>query len=209
MLQFVLILLATAGAQVFGGILSWFLVKNFCRNLRTAVLAEIIIMFLISTMLIGEGLRITLLSVVSVFIGIIAIGVLNKTIPHRHETRAEKLGFMVFIAMCFHEFPEGVAFGAAYLVNPAFGVLTGIMIALHNLPEGSIVSLPYFMKKKFVRGLGAVMVTQLLYIIGGIAAYSLMLNVPVELQAVSMTFAAGAMLYLITEEFLWVRCMND
>jgi len=202
---FILLLTATASVQILGGALSWFFVKKFCRNLGIVVLAEIILMLGISVLLINEGFRITPYAIISVLAGITLIAVFNKTIPHKHQTQAEKIGFLVFIAMCFHEFPEGAAFGASYLISPSLGLATAAMMALHNLPEGSIVAMPYFIKKKFSTGIKAVLITQLLYVLGGIIVYALLINVPRQLQALSMAFAAGAMLYIIFEELIWVR----
>jgi len=209
MLVFVLLLLAAAFAQLFGAVLSWFFVKKFCANIRIVIFAEIVLMLVISLTLIAEGLSITSLSVFGVLSGLLFISVLNKVVPHTHQTKTEKIGFSVFIAMCFHEFPEGIAFGASYLISPELGMITAFMIAMHNLPEGSIVSIPYFAKKKLASGLRAVLITQILYIAGGLIIYLLAINVPFELQALGMTVAAGAMLYIIAEEFSWVKCPNE
>ena len=206
MLVFVLLLLAAAFAQLLGAVLSWFFVKKFCANIRIVIFAEIVLMLAISLTLIAEGLSITSLSVFGVLSGLLFISVLNKVVPHTHQTKTEKIGFSVFIAMCFHEFPEGIAFGASYLISPELGMITAFMIAMHNLPEGSIVSIPYFIKKQLASGLRAVLITQILYIAGGLIVYGLMINVLLEVQAVIMAFAAGAMLYIIAEEGLWIRC---
>jgi len=208
MMMFVSLLLIAAAAQMLGGILSWFLIERFYRSIRTAIFAEIAIMLIIVAMLIEEGLRISSISITGLLIGIIAVDFLNRVVPHKHQTKAEKIGFLAFIAMCFHEFPEGVAFGAAYLIDPGFGLLTAFMMALHHVPEGSIVSVPYFIKKRFARGFGALAVTASLYTAGGLVAYSLIMSIPLELRALSMTFAAGAMLYIVAEEFLWSKCVK-
>jgi len=159
----------------------------------------------VSLLLIEEGLRITSLVFVGALVGIAAFGILNRVVPHKHETRAERIGFLVFIAMCLHELPEGIAFGSSYILDPTLGLAMALLISLHNLPEGSIVSMPFFIKKKFAAGFKAVLVTQLLYIIGGLAAYCLLLNVSEHLQALSMSFAAGVMLYIVFEEVSLIR----
>jgi ZIP family zinc transporter len=205
MIAFISLLLLVATAQIFGALVSWLFVKKFCSNLRAIVVIEAVMMVAVSVLLIEEGLKITLLVFVGALVGIAVFGVINKVIPHRHETRAERIGFLVFIAMCLHELPEGIAFGSAYLLDPNLGLVTAVLIALHNLPEGSIVSIPFFMKKKFAAGLKAVAVTQCLYVAGGIAAYCLLLNVSEYVQALAMSFAAGVMLYIVFEEILLIR----
>jgi len=166
---------------------------------------EIILMLSVSAILIIKGFHITSAVIFSVIIGIVSMAILNKIVPHKHQTRTERIGFLVFIAMCLHEFPEGLAFGSAYLIDPNLGIMTALIIALHNIPEGSIVSIPCFMRNKFKAGFKAVFITQLLYIAGGLIAYYFLVNVPQYFQALVMTFAAGAMLYIIAEEFFWMR----
>lgn len=208
MFTFILFLLVTVAAQIFGGAISWLFVKKFYRNLRAILLAEILLMLAISLLLIEEGLKITPFVFWSVLAGIITISLLDKIIPHKHKTDAERVGFLVFISMCFHEFPEGIAFGSSYLIDPNLGAITAILIALHNIPEGSIVSIPYFMKKQFVNGLKLVSITQLLYITGGLISYYLLINFSQQFQALTMAFAAGAMLYIIVEELLWRKIIK-
>lgn len=205
MINFILLLLIVAIFQISGSLLSWFFVKKFCRNIRVIIFTEILLMLIVSLLLIKEGLDITLFAILSMLAGIAVLAVLDKIIPHKHQTKTERMGFLVFIAMCLHEFPEGLAFGASYLISPSLGIATAIMIALHNIPEGSIVSIPYFIRKKFKLGLNAVLITQLLYVAGGFVAYYLLVNVSHYIQALVMTFAAGSMLYIIGEEFLWMK----
>jgi len=205
MLGFFWLLMLAAAFQIFGGIASWFFVKRFCKNMKAIVFVEILLMIAVSILLIEESIKITFLSIAGVIAGIAAICLLNKTIPHRHETKAERIGLLVFVAMCFHEFPEGIAFGASYLIDPSLGIITAAMIAMHNIPEGSIVSIPYFIKKKFALGVGAVLATQALYVGGGLAVFLLFINVSQQIQALAVAFAAGAMLYIVFEEFFWAK----
>jgi ZIP family zinc transporter len=205
MIDFFLLLLIVAVFQIFGSVLSLFFVKKFCKNIKIIIVIEILFMFFVSVMLLVEGFNITSLVILSTFVGIFVLAILNKTVPHKHQTKTERIGLLVFIAMCLHEFPEGLAFGSSYLINPSLGMMTASMIALHNIPEGSIVSIPCFMKKRFKVGFKLVLITQLLYVMGGMIAYYFLINVPEYIQAMVMTFAAGAMFYIIFEEFLWMK----
>lgn len=204
MFDFFLLLAIAAAAQVAGAVICWFFIRKIC-SMRTILLAEILLMLAISFLLLEEGLKITPFVLVSTLAGAVIFCIFNRVIPHKHETKAKRIGFLVFIAMCFHEFPEGVAFGASYLIDPQLGIITAVLIALHNIPEGSIVSIPYFMNKRFVFGIKAVLITQLLYVAGGLTVYCLSINISGQILALTMTFAAGAMLYVIYEEFFWIR----
>jgi len=205
MINFILLLIIVAIFQIFGSVLSLFFVKKFCKNIKIIIIIEILLMFFVSAILLMEGLKITLFVILSTLIGIFTLAILNKKVPHKHQTKTERIGFLVFIAMCLHEFPEGLAFGSSYLIDPNLGIMTAIIIALHNIPEGSIVSIPCFIKKRFKVGFKLVLITQLLYITGGMIAYYFLINVPQYIQAFVMTFAAGAMLYIIFEEFVWMK----
>ncbi len=205
MIDFVLLLSAMAFAQVVGGLLTWSFFKHFSHSLKTITLIGILLMIIVSVLLVAEGLRSTFLVLVSALAGLIVSGMLNKMIPHKHNTEGERLSRLIFIAMCLHEFPEGIAFGSAYLVNPYLGVVTAFLIALHNIPEGSIVSIPFFAKKNFAGGFKAVLITQLLFILGGLSSYILLLNVPLQFQYLIMAFAAGIMFYIIIEELLYLK----
>jgi ZIP family zinc transporter len=209
MLDFALILLATAGSQILGGVISWFFVKKFLGSLRIIVAAEMLLMLLVSSLLVMEGLKVTLFSMAGVFLGMAALFALNNTVPHKHQkTNAERIGLLVFIAICFHELPEGIAFGSSYLVDPGIGLAAAFFIAIHNISEGSIISIPYFLKGRFMSGLKAVLATQVLYVIGGLLAYYALISFSQQLRALAMAVSAGAMLYIIGEEFLWMRSLR-
>jgi len=205
MLDFLALLLAAAAGQVAGGGLGWFFVRKTRCSLRQVVVAEVLLMLLVSLILVYEGIAVTSLAAAGAAGGVLAIAALNVTIRHRHMTAARRLGLLVFVAMCFHEFPEGIAFGSSYAVNPGFGGIIAVLIALHNLPEGAVIAIPYSVGGRPATGIKAILATQALYVAGGLAAYFLLSGLSQELQAVAMAFAAGAMLYIVGEEFLWAR----
>lgn len=200
MQTFILLLIGMALAQIFGGLATYFFVHKYLKHAKKIIIAEMGIMLLASFLLIIEGFKTTIYSGLAILVGMTAFALLYKIIPHKHETETERIGFLVFIAMCFHEFPEGLATGAMYLLNPFLGLITAVTIAAHNVPEGSIATAPYFMAKETVRGIVAVLITQVLFVAGGITAYYALVNVSANIQAICMTFAAGAMLYIIFEE---------
>ncbi len=205
MLGFIVLLLVASFAQILGGAISWLFVKEFHKRLRLIILAEVSLMLFVAIVLIYEGLKVTNLVLLSLLAGIGIMCVLDKIICHKHKHDAKEISLLVLIAMCFHEFPEGIAFGTAFLINPALGLLTAALIALHNIPEGSVITIPYFIKGKLANGLKAVSLTQGLYIAGSLLAFFLLVNVPYQIQAMAMSFAAGAMLFIVAEECLMVK----
>jgi len=205
MIYFLVILILTGLAQVLGALLTGLILKIFIERERILVYIEAGLMALISFFLIYEGIKVTAYSLLAVLLGVVLIYVLNKIVPHKHETKTERLSWLVFTAMCFHELPEGVAFGSAFLLNPSLGLVTAILIALHNIPEGSIIMVPYLLRKKFKDGLIRAVITQVLYCLGGLGAYVLLINLSEITQSLAMTFAAGLMLFIVVEEILMVR----
>lgn len=117
-------------------------------------------------------------------------------------------GLVMACAIALHNLPEGMVIGASYANDGAVGfTVTGglvlaIVIGLHNIPEGMSVSVPLIaggMNKT-----KAVVVTALTgapTIIGAILGYTFGSLGPTAL-AISLSFASGAMLYVVFGELL-------
>jgi ZIP family zinc transporter len=206
MLQYFLAILAfTAIAQMIGGYITGISVARFRRHIKKIVYVESALMLVVSAELTYFAFEASNLVIIPLVIGILAIFTINKFIPHKHGGELACLGTLVFIAMCMHELPEGISFGASYLLDPNVGLLTAALIALHNIPEGSIVMLPYALKNRVWQGLRIVGVTQALYVLGGLLSYALLFNLSAAEQALSTAFAAGAMIFIAIEEVYIIR----
>jgi len=203
-IRFIITIIIIALLQIFGGVIAWFILKKFKKYNRYALLAEMFLMLLVIFELIKEGLAIDYSVILSVAAGLGIIALINKFIPHKHEGLG-RLSYLVFIAMLMHEFPEGLAFGSSYVVNPSLGITIAILIGLHNLPEGGIVALPYLINKKTADAFKALFATQILFIIGGLITYILLINLSEIIQAHFMTFAAGMMLFVVIEEAILLK----
>lgn len=116
-------------------------------------------------------------------------------------------GIVMACAIALHNMPEGMVIGASYAadagqITGGSGFIIAVVIGLHNIPEGMSVSVPLIsggMKKW-----KAVLITALSgapTIIGAILGYSLGLISPVWLS-LSLSFAGGAMLYVVFSELL-------
>lgn len=51
-------------------------------------------------------------------------------------------GILIAIGITIHNIPEGIAVGAGYMHDPAFGFFIALAILLHNIPEGIATALP-------------------------------------------------------------------
>lgn len=144
---------------------------------------------------------------------------LDDMIPHLHlgESNAEgprsslKKTTMLVLAVTLHNIPEGMAVGVVFagvLSNSSEVTLAGafalsIGIAIQNFPEGAIISLPLRSEegmsrsKAFVYGTLSGIVEP---IAGGVTLLLSRFLEPVLPYLLS--FAAGAMLYVVVEELI-------
>jgi ZIP family zinc transporter len=134
----------------------------------------------------------------------------DKKLPHLHfeEIPNENVNslqkvWLFIIAITIHNFPEGmsvgVSFGTGDMKN---GIVLAIAIALQNIPEGLAVALPLvalgYNKWKAV---GIATLTGLVEPIGGLLGVT-MVTVFTPTLPIAMGFAAGAMLFVISEEII-------
>lgn len=115
-------------------------------------------------------------------------------------------GLVMAFAIALHNFPEGMVIGASYasdeVAGGVSGLATAIVIGLHNVPEGMAVSVPLAaggMPKWKATILTAI--TGAPTILGAMLGYFLGTLSPVSL-ALSLSFASGAMLYVVFGELL-------
>lgn len=150
--------------------------------------------------------------------GILFLLILDKIIPHLHQGSSEPEGIksqlkkttMLVLAVTLHNVPEGMAVGvvfAGYLSGNSRLTYMGAMvlslgIAIQNFPEGAIISMPLRAEgmskgKAFLYGTlsGAVEPAA--------AAVTIALSsVIVPVLPYLLSFAAGAMIYVVVEELI-------
>ena len=151
-------------------------------------------------------------------LGIGFLLIMDRTIPHLHvgSDKSEGLRFalpkttMLILAVTLHNIPEGMAAGAVFAgilsantdITSAGAFVLAVGIAIQNFPEGAIVSLP--MKSEGVSKLRAFLYGSLSGIvepIGG-ALTVLMAGFVTPALPYLLSFAAGAMIYVVVEELI-------
>jgi zinc transporter, ZIP family len=110
---------------------------------------------------------------------------------------------LFIIAITLHNFPEGMSVGVSFGSGEmSRGLVLAIAIALQNIPEGLAVALPLvglgYNKWKAV---GIATLTGLVEPIGGFLGVT-MVTLFSAILPVAMGFAAGAMLFVISEEII-------
>jgi ZIP family zinc transporter len=143
-------------------------------------------------------------------IGAIFLHFADQHLPHLHfdsiptaNTESLQKIWLFIIAITIHNFPEGmsvgVSFGSGDMKN---GIVLAIAIALQNIPEGLAVALPLvglgYDKWKAV---GIATLTGLVEPVGGLLGIT-MVTVFSSVLPLAMGFAAGAMLFVISEEII-------
>lgn len=157
-------------------------------------------------------------AVVGFWLGILFLLLLDRLIPHLHQGSTEPEGpkvklkrtTMLVFAVTLHNIPEGMAVGvvfAGWLSGDGMITMTGALalavgIAIQNFPEGAIISMPLRAEgvskgKAFLYGMLSGVVEPLA---AGITILASSLILPVLPYLLS--FAAGAMLYVVVEELI-------
>jgi ZIP family zinc transporter len=146
-----------------------------------------------------------------VVIGVAAIALANELIPHRHFVQGREgplLGstrkvWLFVAAITIHNFPEGGAVGVGYAGNDfANATALAVGIGLQNAPEGLAVAVAllaegYSRRQAFL----VASLTAIVEPIGGfIGVTAVTLAQP--LLPWALTFAAGAMIYVISHEII-------
>jgi len=144
----------------------------------------------------------------------------DRLLPHVHsltkETKPEGVksslqrSILLVLAITLHNIPEGLAVGVAFgaaaagLPEATFmgAVALAIGIGIQNFPEGAAVSLPlrregFSRRKSFMYGQLSGMVEPVAGVIG---AAVVMIAMP--LLPYALSFAAGAMIYVVVEELI-------
>ncbi len=70
--------------------------------------------------------------------------VLHPDEPCTHHHKIKKAGLFMAIAICVHNFPEGMATFLSATQSLQLGVSVAIAIAIHNIPEGIAVAMPIY-----------------------------------------------------------------
>lgn len=115
-------------------------------------------------------------------------------------------GLVLAAAVALHNMPVGMAIGATFAGTAQTaghgGILAALIIGLHNLPEGMSISAPLLSGGSRPAGaIGVAALSGLPTILGALLGYSIGAMNPL-LLSVSLSFAAGAMLYVVFGELL-------
>ena len=152
------------------------------------------------------------------WIGVLFLLALDHLIPHLHVGSEQAEGpktklcrtTMMVLAVTLHNIPEGMAVGVMYAgflagseqITAASALVLSLGIAIQNIPEGAIISMPLRAEgqskgKAFAGGVLSGIVEPIGAVLTILAAQLIIPALPYLLS-----FAAGAMLYVVVEELI-------
>ena len=166
----------------------------------------------------GMGKLAFLPAVLGFWVGVLFLLALDHIIPHLHANSGQPEGpksqlrrtTMMVLAVTLHNIPEGMAVGVVYAgylagdgqITAAGALALSLGIAIQNFPEGAIISMPLRaegMKKSraFAGGVLSGAVEPIGAVLTILAAGLIVPALPYLLS-----FAAGAMLYVVVVELI-------
>lgn len=115
---------------------------------------------------------------------------------YHHQHGSKRSAWMVLAGDGLHNFTDGIMIAAAFLADPALGILTGMAIVAHELPQevGDFVVLlnsGYSRARAYLLNL----LCSLMALIGGVLGY-FMLDKAGNLVPYVLTFASAGFLYV-------------
>lgn len=135
---------------------------------------------------------------------------LDVIVPHGHQdanathttaTNPRTLWLMI-AAISLHNLPEGFAVGATAATTDAQANSTALAVALQNIPEGLIVATGLLaLGVSTMAAAGIALLTGMIEPVGAVLGAKIVTALPAA-TPLAMSFAAGAMLFVVLHEML-------
>ena len=159
--------------------------------------------------LIPNALKISniVMVIIGILIGIITMIFCDLLVEKKFSNEATlkgsknnllKTGLIVSIGLAIHNFPEGLAIGSGFEASMKLGLSLALAICLHDIPEGISMAIP--MKNGGMKKSKVIFYVVLSGITTGIGAFfgAIVGSVSEQVIAICLSFAAGAMLYIVS-----------
>ena len=159
--------------------------------------------------LIPESMQIGSISntVIGVILGVICMIICDILVERKFNLNNKqntllKTGIIVSIGLALHNIPEGLAIGSSFDTSIRLGYSLALAICLHDIPEGISMGVP--MKNGGIKKLKVIFFVVMSGIATGIGAFlgALIGEISNIIIALSLAFAGGAMLYIVSGELI-------
>ena len=149
-----------------------------------------------------------LTGIAGLLIGVFLMALIDRVFPHYHmfgdheNSAFLKTGVIMGLGIAMHNLPEGLAIGIGGIHSPATGIALAIVIALHNIPEGMAMAFP--LKAGKVKSYKIILSVMAVGIPMGIGAFlgGLAGTISPAFNSVFLGLAAGAMLFITFDELV-------
>lgn len=192
-----------------GGIIGSFL--NVKNNKYLSFLLEFtagLMLAIICFELIPEALSLAEVGVaiLGILLGVACMIICDNKIEKKYKTDNStsllKTGLIIGLGLAIHNLPEGLAIGSGFNSSEKLGYALAIAIAIHDIPEGVSIALP--LKKGGLSRTKAIIFTMISGLTTGIGALigGIVGRISEISISIALAFAAGAMLYIVSGELI-------
>lgn len=111
--------------------------------------------------------------ILSFFLGAFLINLIDKKIDkYKNNNNLYKVGVLSAVVLMLHNLPEGIATFLSSYTNLSLGISLGLAIMLHNIPEGICIAVPlYYSTKSKSRAVKATLFSGLSEVLGAFLAF--------------------------------------
>ena len=124
---------------------------------------------------------------------------------HRHghdKAEAGKAGWMILVGDGLHNFTDGILIAAAFLANPKLGIVTGLAIIAHEIPQ-EIGDFIVLLNAGFTRRRAYLynLICSLMAVVGGVLGYLTLERATGAIPYV-LVFASSGFIYIAVSDLM-------
>jgi len=148
-------------------------------------------------------------SIIGLLLGSGLIALLDQKFPHQHFSFSRegsgkylKMGILLGIGIALHNIPEGLAIGAGFIASETLGIRLAFLMAFQNFPEG--IAMATALGLAGLLGKNILFYTALAGVPMGIGAFigAYLGTISDMILSIALGFAGGAMLYIVFDEII-------
>lgn len=148
-------------------------------------------------------------AIIGLLLGTLLILLVDIFLPHAHfsgdtdnNSKYMRTGVLLGLGIAMHNLPEGIAIGAGYVASSSLGLALVVTLSLHNIPEGIAMAAPM--------NAGGMSIYKTLFYTGlagvpmGVGTFigASISNISYLVLSIALGFAGGAMIYITFDELI-------
>lgn len=127
----------------------------------------------------------------------------------KNEDKLYKIGLISMIILMLHNFPEGIITFLTSTIDMKLGLKVGISIAMHNLPEGIIIAIPiYYASKSKSRAFIYTLLSSLAEPTGALCAYLFLYKLISDLHIYIILLFVGNLMIMLSINELYPKMIE-